>query len=410
MKNVFKRLGLLLLSLFLLVYVGYQIFQVFYSNVTLETVNAYSVYETVETQAIAIRRETPVQAEIGDGHLFYTLRNGNRVAKGGTIAEIFASEDAAGVQQRLEQLDEDIAALAAVEALGTNNYSSLEAINQQLSTTARAVSVQMNGANTEGARDLHTQLLTLMNKRQITIGTVESFSDRLVQLRQQREALAASATARTGVVGAPVAGYFIDEVDGFETYFPTDEEDIAALTVEDVEKALSASPTASARCVGKVAQEYTWYLACVIDAKKAAQISAGKTLHVQLPFVTGEPVETVVVAVNTDTSGKASVIVKCSRMSEELAAIRVQTAQLLLKEYSGLRLPDKALQFDDENRTGAYVRVGTTISFRYVNVLYHNEKDGYSICEIRDEGDYVQLYDDVIVGGKDLYDGKVVQS
>lgn len=410
MKSFLKRLGLLLLSLFLLVYVGYQVFQVFYSNVTVETVSAYSVYETVETQAIAIRHEAAVDAVVGDGYLFYTLRNGNRVAKGGTIAEIFQSEEAAGIQQQLELLDEEITELQSVEALGQSNYSSLEAINQQLSVAAQAVSVRMNGVDTEGVRDLHTQLLTLMNKRQIIIGTVDSFSDRLSQLHQQRESLAAKATASIGKILSPMAGYFIDHVDGYESYFPTDEAEIAALTAEKVQAALDASPTPPQGCVGKVAENFVWYLACVINSEKAAQIAAGSTLHIRIPFVTGETVTTTVAAVNRDTNGRAAVILKCSLMSEELAAIRTETVQLLLQEHSGLRLPDAALQFDEENRAGAYVRVGTTASFRYVNVLYHNDKDGYSICEIKDDSSYVQLYDDVIVGGKDLYDGKVVQS
>jgi len=60
LKEWLKRLGILLVAIFLLAYVGYQIFQVLYSNVTVETVSAYSVYDTVETQAIAIRNETLV--------------------------------------------------------------------------------------------------------------------------------------------------------------------------------------------------------------------------------------------------------------------------------------------------------------------------------------------------------------
>lgn len=410
MKNFMKRLGLLLLSLSLLFYVGYQVFKVLYSNVSVESVTAYSVFETVETQAIAIRSESVVNASAGDGYLFYILQNGDRVAKGGDVAKIYTSEEVASVQQRLELLDEEIAALNDVEALGENNYTSLEAINQQLTAAARAVSVKMNSADTEGIRDLHTQLLTMMNKRQITIGTVGSFSDRLAQLRAQRDQLASQSPSAIGTVAAPEAGFFIREVDGYEGYFPQTSAELAALTPDAVTAALNASPAKTEGCIGKVAEDFVWYLACVIDGEKAAGIETGQTLSIQLPFVTGETVATTVLAVNRDTTGRAAVILQCSRMSEELASVRVQTVQLLLKEYTGLRLPDKALRFDSENRAGAYVRFGTTISFRYVNVLYHNDKDGYSICEIKDDRDYVRLYDDVIVEGKDLYDGKVVQS
>lgn len=410
MKHVLKRLGLLLLSLFLFAYVGYQIFQVLYSNVTVETVASYSVFETVETQAVAIRRETLVNAPDEDGYLFYTLQNGERVAKGGTVAKRYSSEEVASTQQRLELLDEEIAALEEVETLSGSNYTSLEAINQQLASAARSVSLQMNSATVDTLRTLHTQLLTMMNKRQITIGTVSSFSERLSQLYAQREQIASQAAAPMGTITAPAAGYYIQDVDGYESLLPQNEADIAAMTPDAVQAALQATPNRAEGCVGKVAEDFTWYLTCVIDSEKAAVLETGRALRIQLPFVTGETLSTTVVAVNRDNAGQAAVVLKCSRMSEALAAVRVQTVQLLLREYSGLRLPDKALRFDEENRAGAYVRFGTAISFRYVNVLYHNEKDGYSICEIVDDSDYVRLYDDVIVEGKELYDGKIVQS
>ena len=410
MKAFLKRLGIALLSLLLLAYVGYQIFQSLYSNVTVESVVPYSVYETIETQVIAIRTEQPVEAEVGDKHLFYALNNGDRISKGGTIAELFDDESAAGIQRRLEMLNEDIALLENVEALGENGYSSLEAINQQLSSAALAVSVRMHETTTEGLRSLRSQLLSLLNKRQVVVGTGTDFTDQLAILREQRSRLENQLRSATGSVLSPVAGYFINTVDGYETYFPTDEEEIAALTPAAIKEALNAHPTAPSDCVGKVAGDFGWYLACVIPGDQSARLTPGGTLKVRLPFVTGEAISTKVLAVNSDASGEAAVLLRCNLMSEELASVRIQTAQLLLTEHSGMRLPDKALQFDKENRTGAYVRIGTTISFRYVTVAYHDEKDGYSICEITDEDGYVKLYDDVIVGGKNLYDGKVVRS
>ncbi|MBO5796792.1 MAG: hypothetical protein J6R77_00405 [Clostridia bacterium] len=412
MKDWVKRLGLLLLAVFLIVYVGYQVFQVLYSNVTVETVSAYSVYDTVETEAIAIRQETAVDATVGDQYLFYTLKNGDRVSKGGIIGKLYTNEEAAGFQQQLELLDEDIAQLESAEALASNNYASLEAIDQQLAAKIKALAVQTNGRDTQTLRDLHTQLLTLMNKRQIIVGAVEGFADKLEQLRNQRQALAAKVTPTTGEIRSPLSGYFIDRADGFESYFPKTEEEIARLTPAEVKKAMGEKPTVSTQCVGKVASDFNWYITCVIDSERAAALEVGKELLVRFPFVSDENIKTTILAINHSTSEGTAVVLKCNQMSEALAEIRVQPIQLLLKEYTGLRLPDKALQFNEENRAGAYVRMGTTITFRYVDVLYHNEKDGYSICAIPDVNDrtYVQIYDDVIVEGKNLYDGKVVQS
>ncbi len=412
MKDWLKRLGIVLLALFLLVYVGYQIFLVLYSNVTVETVVAYSVYDTVETQAIAIRSETQVEAEVGNNYLFYTLENGNRVSKNGTVAHLYAEEETAGLQEQLALLDEDIALLESAQALAESEYAGLEAIEQQLTRKVQELAVYVNGQNAEELRAMHAQLLSLMNKRQVIIGAVENYTSKIEQLKAERNALAARVVAPVGAVRAPRSGYFVDRADGFETYFSAKDDDVAALTAEEVQAALTASPSVSASCVGKIVAEYDWYLACSVDSQKAAALEVGDSLNIRLPFVTAETVPTKVLAVNHGANNQSALILKCSLMSEELSDIRIESVQLLMEEHNGLRLPDKALHFDENNRAGAYVRMGTTVTFRYVDILYHNEKDKYSICAIPNAADksYVQLYDDVIVEGKDLYDGKVVQS
>ncbi len=412
MKEWLKRLGILLVAVFLLAYVGYQIFQVLYSNVKVETVSAYSVYDTVETQAIAIRNETPVEADIGNDYLFYTLDNGNRVSKNGTIAQLYTDEKVAGLQQQLAVLEEEISLLESAQALVSGNYSGLEAIEQQLTVKMQEIAVYVNGQNTKDLRRLHAQLLTLMNKRQVIVGAVSGFEDKLAALHAERDALAAQVSSSVGTVRAPVSGYFIDRTDGYETYFTVSDKDMAKLTAEEIQAALTARPEKNSKNVGKISSDYYWYLACSIDSQKAAALEVGDTLNVRLPFVTAEIVPTKVLAVNQGNNNQSALILKCSLMSEQLSDIRLESVQLLLQEYSGLRLPDKALHFDSENRAGAFVRMGTTVTFRYVDVLYHNEKDKYSICTIPEATDktHVQLYDDVIVEGKDLYDGKVVQS
>ena len=412
MKDWLKRLGIITLAVFLLVYVGYQIFLVLYSNVTVETVSAYSVYDTVETQAIAIRNETQVEADVGNNYLFYTLQNGNRVSKNGAVAQLYADEETAGLQEQLVLLDEEIALLESAQALADSEYAGLEAIEQQLTKKIRDLAVYANGQNTEELRSIHAQLLSLMNKRQVIVGSIDDFSNKLEQLRNERTNLAGRITPPVGTVNAPRSGYFVDRADGFETYFSVNDDDIAALTAEEVQAALAATPTVSSACVGKVVAEYDWYLACSIAGEKAARLEVGDSLNIRLPFVTAEIIPTKVLAVNQSANNQSSLILKCSLMSEELSDIRIESVQLLMEEYSGMRLPDKALHFDENNRSGAYVRMGTTVTFRYVDILYHNEKDKYSICAIPNAADktYVQLYDDVIIEGKDLYDGKVVQS
>ena len=414
MKGVAKRVGLILLALGVLFYVGYQVFQLLYSNIKVETVESYSVYDTLDVKAIVIRRETPVETDIGDSYLYYTLKNGSRVAKGGVIARLYEDERTANLYQRILRLDQEIAQLESIEELAKHNYTSLEAINQQINELTGSVCDASLSGKVGDLSQMHSQLLTLMNKRQVVIGTSSGFSARLQSLQQQRDELKAQLPDQVGTVKAPASGFFIDRTDGFEKYFPPEESAVAALTPDELEAAFNAKPVAT-EGVGKIAESFTWYIACVVEDGKVSGLKAGSSLQVKLPFVTGNTIQTTVLSLNRDNAGKIAVILKCSQMSEELASIRIQPAQLLLKEYTGLRLPDKALRFNENNQAGAFVRMGTTVTFKLVDVVYHNEKDGYCICRIPGAGeknasDYVKLYDDVVVEGKNLYDGKVARS
>ena len=75
-------------------------------------------------------------------------------------------------------------------------------------------------------------------------------------------------------------------------------------------------------------------------------------------------------------------------------------------EYSGLRVPKSALRVID-SKTGVYVVTGMQIKFVTVNVIYSD--NSYIVCEQQTSTDTVlRLYDDVVVKGRNLYDGKIV--
>lgn len=60
MKEVWKKIGTFVLSIFLLAYVFFQIYPLLYSPISTETVHTYSAYETLQVECVAIRNETTV--------------------------------------------------------------------------------------------------------------------------------------------------------------------------------------------------------------------------------------------------------------------------------------------------------------------------------------------------------------
>ncbi len=405
MEPFVKRIITVVVSLFLITYVGYQAFQMLYNPVKTETVNSYSVYDTVDAEGITIRNETKISSDT-DGFLFYTIENGSRVSKGGVIAEVFPTEADSRAQQELDTLNEEIETLKGIQLQGTANRVNLDVIDKQISQMIGRITAGVNSLSLSDLTDWHSRLLELMNKRQITVGTVEDFNDRLTALTAEKAALEGSFSKAVSSIVSPDAGYFVSEVDGFEDLLKV--EDALLLTPDKLAELMNSTPVADTEgYVGKVVRNYEWYFACRIPAEDAANIRMDMTPTLLFPFVTNESVSATVVATNRDREGNLAVVFECSTMSSELSSMRMEPVRIQLQRYEGLRVPSSCIIKNEKGETGVYALVGDTCTFRRVNIL-HSEPE-YVICEETDEAGFLKLYDDIITEGKELYDGKTVR-
>lgn len=403
---VIKRVGTLAVAALLLVYIAYQGYQIVMSPLTTETVTRATAYQTLEATGVVFRDETVI-TQTANGYLFYTVTNGDRVAKQGKIADVFASESDALAQQQLDTLDAELEALSTINAQGTTNRANLSAINQQLNQTWAELASAARKNEISGIADLRSRMLTLFNKQQITIGRVENFDSQLAALKAQRAALAKSFKAAVSGITAPAAGYFIGEMDGYEELCGT--KNVTSLTVEKLRAVIDGEAPTAAAGIGKVVEDYEWYLACVLPLAQASMVKTGAQLEVRMPFVSNDVITMQVVAVNKDTDGNAVLVLQCTQMNQALSTARIEQVEIRLQQYDGIRIPDSALYFNDSQDPGVYVQAGNVLSFRRVRVLYHDANDNYSVCEITDDSDYAQLYDKMVVKGENLYDGKLVR-
>ena len=415
MHPIVKRIVSIVIAVFLLGYVGYQAYLMFYSSVELETIQSHTVYETLDVQGVAIRDEKLI-SEATDGYVYYEITNGDRVAKGGTIAKVYSSESVALVQQQIGRLDSEIEALETLQLQSSAGRTDLQSINKQLDLLQKEILAYVRAGEMTEAAACREELQQLLNRKQMVIDKSADFSPRLTTLKGERASLASQLEASQKHIASPAAGYFVSAADGYENTFTY--ESVDQITVSEVASALDGTTppaAADANCIGKVVGDYVWYLACIVPQEKLSLISEGQHFDIRLPFVTDEQVQVTVKKVNTDVrTGQAVVVLECSYMSEELSSVRFEEVRILLKEYTGLYVPDRALHFGKDNESGVYVRVGNVLSFRYIRVMYYDETGHFSICEAnveQEEGDtrkYLSLYDDVVVEGKGLYDGKVV--
>lgn len=405
MDTFIKRIITVCVSLFLIAYVIYQVFQVFYNPVRTETVYFASEYKTLDAQGVTVRNETLITGK-KNGYLFYTVDNGSRVSRGGTIAKVFPTEADSRSQQQLDRLTKDIEQLKAIQSQGTAGRVNLDVLDKQIRRVIGELTTGIHSPSIRGMDEWQSRLLALMNKRQVTIGKAVSFESRINALTALKNQLVSSYSVATSSVESPVAGYFVSKTDGFEKSVNFD--NVKLLTTEDINKALNTRPAKSdSNVTGKVVGDYKWYLACVLPAEDAGELRQGAKPEILLPFVSDEVIPAEVVAANRDTNGNVAIIFECSYMSSELSSIRCESVQIRMKRYEGLRVPSSSIITNDRDEQGVYTLVGDTVTFRKVETLLI--KPDYVICREKNQEGYLRLYDDIVVEGKGIYDGKTVR-
>ena len=403
-----KRLITVLFAIILCVYVGYQVYQATYTSVEVTNAISHTVYDTIEAEAFVVRDETVIHAN-SNGYIYYTLENGDRISKNGKIAQVFSDESDALAYQKIQQLNDQIDSLQAIESQGMYDRTNLDVINGQLSADIQSLILSTQQRRYEELEDVRFNLFELLCKRQLTTGKMTTLADSIAALKNKRQELSATSNGAIATIKSPVAGYFISKTDGKEQLISYDT--VLSTTPEQIRRALETTDNESAYTdsVGKVAGDYQWYLLCLLDREDTAGIGVGKKMTVKLPFVSTEPIPVTVAAVNKDRDGHAAVVLQCVYMSKELSSIRNEAVQIHLHAYTGLYVQDSALQFNEKNEPGVFVRIGNTCVFRRVEVLYHSESGKYSLCAQTDESGYLKLYDDIIIKGKGLYDGKIIR-
>ena len=411
-----RRLAAICLAFLLLFYIGYQVYNANYVSVKTEIATYVSAddpgtSEVVQATGTAIRKESVIQQQT-NGVITYVVNDGGKVSKGGTVAEIYATEQDAAAQQQIETLNLQISQLQKLSSPGSTYAADQDTLNKQISQKLVALLQKSALGEFDTLEEAREDLLYVLNERQIVTNKVENFDDRIASLTQQRDSLSAGRQA-LGTIAAPSAGIFISEVDGYESVF--DYDNILSITPAQYREGLQTTVSPAADAVGKICGEFKWYVVCVVSAEDALKFLEGNAVTLSFPFATSDSV--------------TAVVLECSTMNEELARLRTETCSIAVTQYSGIRVSQKAVHFAEVTRTyekedgeevtetkevkGVYVMHGSEIVFRQIIPLYSTST--YVICDPNPDEDElmtsetVQLYDEIVVEGTDLYDGKVVK-
>lgn len=388
----------------------YQIFKINYSPVKTEVAFEKTISKTVSTETFVVRDESYIRADAA-GTLVPLVADGNRVARGDTVAVVFTSEESARNYAEMQSVQEDIDYFESLKNKVGAQTSDVDALDDRVYAACENYVRAIAEGNVDDYKTYEDAVCETITSRQLSTGTVIDPTEKIAALQAKLAELQAKSGGYT-TIQVENPGYYISHVDGYETAIAYS--DATSATADQIEALLSSEPTPDSElsgCMGRLVDSFNWYMLCVIDSESAAYLSDGGEVTVEFPLSSAQSVKAEVVSIQNAGNDRSSVILRCNLMNQQYASLRKEQIRLVLQEFTGYQVNNKAIR-EVDGQKGVYVVSGNIVKFKKVNIAYSDSE--YSVCVTpTDENGnslsgYVTLYDEIIVEGTDLYDGKIL--
>lgn len=399
-KKIFHVVGLLALAL-VSVYIIVQCFVIFRRSYKTETAIKYTLAESITLDGVVAFDSVDVA---GSGDLGYLVQDGERVTNGTIVAEVY-TDDSQGLQrERLDRLERTITLLTKSQ---NSTGSDLSVLTNQTKQALYNLLDKINTAQYSGITDAEDTFLLAQNRLQVSTGQTAGFADTIAALQVEYDSIKAQLDALQTIT-ATTNGYFSSTAAS-----PAIAADRQALNDADpatLQKMLADGfPAAATDRAGQITTGFAWKFYAVCDLDTAARFDNISSVKISVPGKQNTPLSATVEEVTLDKdNGIAKIVLQCQTINAEVLSFGQETAQIDLKTYEGIRIDKEALHIVDGQR-GVYVKYGNLQRFLKITTLYEN--DSYIL--IPENGkigtdNEVRLYDEIIVQGTNLQDGKLL--
>ncbi len=396
--NFFKLLAVA----FVVFYLFSQLYSVFINPVTTDTVYSHSTYSGYSTVGYIIRNETVITNNLS-GSLSFSVSDGGRVAKDGTVAVVYNSNQDADRQLQIDALQKQIDTLKKIQGYNDIYAADTGVISNHIHSSLMSVIEATQGSNLSNDNSIQS-LLENINRKQIITGEVADFNSLIASLESQKASLIGAMAPQKGVITASESGYVVCAVDGYENVITG--ENIDQLNADTLASVKPAAVNSNAVC--KVVSDYQWYIAVQMPFDEVLNLKKDDTVTIMTELVSAPELKVTVVSVNKESVGKNAVVVfSCDTMNKELATSRFVDVTVVYSRFDGLKVDNRAIRTVDGVQ-GVYVLLASQVKFVPVNVLWNGEN--FSIVEKQaSDKKVLRLYDEIVVKGKNLHDGKIVK-
>lgn len=414
------KLMMTVLVLGVVVYLAIYFVQGWNNELVTTPAYAASVNVGIEASGIVVREESLIS---GSGSFVDLIPNeGERVAGGETVAIIYSDSSGLDTRQEIKTINAEIEQLSYALSSGTSSTdtSKLDSSVLQSIINLRVLSASDDLTSLE---DSTLNLRTMVFKRDYTYGDSGAATGIAALIQEKQEQLAALQSSLNRVstsIRTTQAGVFSGVADGYETLISPDA--LLTMTPPELTELLERSVSAPSDAVGKLITSSTWYFAVVLSAEEAIGLVEGRSYTISFSHDWFGSVDMKLERISDRESDQVLAVFSSRTNLSDTTLLRRQTVDIVTSQLDGIRVPRQALRVITEKtvdeatgktveaqHTGVYTVVGSQAEFQEVIILYTD--DNFYLVKPVDEDSARRLRagDDIIIAGKDIYDGKVVR-
>ncbi|MFI3114990.1 MAG: HlyD family efflux transporter periplasmic adaptor subunit [Clostridia bacterium] len=326
--------------------------------------------DDIESFGIFIREEEIVENSQGN-YVHIDITNGSRVKKDQVIGIIY--NELKYLEQSLE-ISQLRNKLAVIDGVAT--------ITQTVSNSLKTA-VQINEGIAELSQNLDPNNLSSVDYSLSEIETIAlngaysqmSKAELLLEKEMIELEIAQKQAGISGameVVKASVPGNFVEMIDSYEN--------ISEVSVDIIREIVDEGNRnyANSTQIGKIITDNEWKFACVVDTADVESILSAS--RPKLIFESMPSNEIYVEISEVINEGEQSIIIFSGKTTNEtLLEMRSSNVQIVLRSYTGLKIPKQAVVVYD-NTIGVYVLSGSRVLFKEITPIF--EKDNYYIIEL----------------------------
>lgn len=401
-KKLLSKIIPAVLVLIFLVYLGVQAYNNLSEPITTTDASIITAEDKIATEGYFMRKESVVKGN--PGSVEYMVADGAKVAKGQTIAMFFTGDNAAQNYQELLRLNEEIAGLEYVKSSLSGDSTGAKIDSLIYSGMQDAAQSLNNGEIGSITGDLEILQQLVANRNSIRKDNSEH-QEKIDVLEAQRTSIVYALASQSSSIYASISGYFFSSTDGYESVL--DPASATELKPIDLKNLRPDTYNTGSMIAGTLIDGYEWYYITTITTDDAAQLRGKSSVNMRFSQIESKTIPMEICHQSDVYDGEIVLILKNTTMDERYLRERMQSGEIVLTSYSGIKVPSEALRMLDDE-WGVYCLEGNVVRFKPVTWIYQSE-NFYIVPASGDPKKGLYIHDQIVVSGKGLDGMKVIR-